>query len=212
MNALREQMLKAGLVTEEQVDKAKEDTKKKAAKRRNQGKPGQQNKGKRGDQRNNGKARRKPANKGAKQSEKVDGKVEHKAVTRDVSKKDKVNKLIRENAVKQDGEATYYFPRKDGKLRSITVSEKVRDALAAGEMAIIATQMTSNPFAIVSKEVGLQIRELQSNRVLALFEGDEEPSDWDLVEAADKAEAEAAAEAAKKTDADTPEAAAESES
>jgi uncharacterized protein YaiL (DUF2058 family) len=192
MNALREQMLKAGLVTEDQVDKAKEDAKKKASKRRNQGKPGQNARGKRPDNRKQNKPRRKPAVKGGKPSEKVDGKIEHKAVTRDVSKKDQVNKLIRDNAVKQDGDATYYFPRKDGKLRSINVSEKVRDALAAGEMAIIATQMTSNPYAVVSKDVGLQIQTLQSNRVLALFDGVEEPSDWDLVEAADKAAAEAA--------------------
>lgn len=187
MNALREQMLKAGLVTEDQVDKAKEDAKKKSAKRRNQGKSGQANKGKRSDNRNTNKDRRKPAAKGRKPAEKVDGKVEHKSVTRDVSKKDQVNKLIRENAVKQDGDATYYFPRKDGKLRSINVSEKVRDALAAGEMAIIATQMTASPFAVVSKEIGQQIQTMQSHRVLALFDGKEEPSDWDLVEALDKA-------------------------
>lgn len=187
MNALREQMLKAGLVTEDQVDKAKEDAKKKSAKRRNQGKPGQANKGNRPDNRGANKPRRKPAAKGRKPAEKVDGTIEHKAVTRDVSKKDQVNKLIRENAVKQDGDATYYFPRKDGKLRSISVSEKVRDALAGGEMAIVATQMTASPFAVVSKDVGLQIQALQSNRVLALFDGTEEPSDWDLLEAADKA-------------------------
>jgi uncharacterized protein YaiL (DUF2058 family) len=193
MNALREQMLKAGLVTEDQVDKAKHDAKKKAAKQRNPSRPNNGPQGKRPDARSNNKPRRKPAAKGGKPAEKVDGKIEHKAVTRDVSKKDQVNKLIRENVVKQDGDATYYFPRRDGKLRSITVSEKVRDALAAGEMAIIATQMTASPFAIVNKDVGLQIQALQSHRVLALFDGAEEPSDWDLVEALDKAAADAKA-------------------
>lgn len=202
MNALREQMLKAGLVTEEQVDKVKDDAKKKAAKRRHQSKPGQANKGKRSDARKPSKPRRKPAAKGGKPSEKVDGTVEHKAVTRDVSKKNQVNKLIRENAVKQDGEATYYFPRKDGKLRSINVSEDLRNALAAGDMAIIATQMTASPFAVVSKEVGLQIQALQSSRVLALFDGTEEPSDWDLVDAADKAASDAEDSATRESSTD----------
>jgi uncharacterized protein YaiL (DUF2058 family) len=193
MNALREQMLKAGLVTEDQADKAKHDAKKKAAKQRNPSRPSHGPQGKRADARSSNKPRRKPAAKGGKPAEKVDGKIEHKAVTREVSKKDQVNKLIRENVVKQDGDATYYFPRRDGKLRSITVSETVRDALAAGEMAIIATQMTASPFAIVNKDVGLQIQTLQSHRVLALFDGAEEPSDWDLVEALDKAAADAKA-------------------
>lgn len=170
-SALGAQLVKAGLATEDQLEKSKQSKKdqKKPVHNKNAKAKGKPNNKRRGP-----KPTTKPAtNKG--DTSKVE--VSHNIVTRQVSKKSKVNDLIRKH-VTVDAAADQEFNFAiNGKLRQITVTQQQAEQISKGELAIVKTDVSRDPYALVPAAAAIEIRELQAGRIAAFFDDEESAED-----------------------------------
>lgn len=158
---LGEQLVQAGIATEKQLEKAKEQPAHKGYKKKTGGK-------------------RKGKGKRAAPVAKADtGKIEvtENTLTRQVSKKAKANELIKANLVVDMAASEIFNFAVNGKLRQITVTPEQATKIANGELAIIKTDVTRDPYVLIPAAAAVQLRDLQPNRILAFFDEPEATDD-----------------------------------
>lgn len=164
--ALGEQLVNAGIATEQQLEKAKEKPAHKGYKQKTGGK----RKGK--GQRAKGPIQTNPVQTSKADTSKVE--VTEKAVTRQVSKKDKVNGIIRKQLVVAGEGQSFNFVLA-GKLKQLEVSAEQAEQLASGELTIVKSDVKRDPYVLVPQAGAEAIAALIPNRVL-LNNKDAEPS------------------------------------
>lgn len=166
-NALGDQLVKAGLATEEQLEKTKLDKKKKPN-HRNKSAAGKNNKHAAGKQR--GKKPRNAAKKPG--TDKVE--VSESIVTRQVSKKSKANELIRKNIVVDTAADQTFNFAVNGKLRELTVTAAQAEQISNGELAIAKTDVSRDPYVLITAKAAIELRELLPARLVVFFDEPEE--------------------------------------
>lgn len=164
--ALGEQLVNAGIATEQQLQKAKE----KPANKGYKPKTGGKRKGK-------GQRARTPQPANKAETSKIE--VSEKAVTRQVSKKDKVNALIKKHLVAAGDGQSFNFALA-GKLKQIEVSAEQAKQLAQGELAIVKSDVRRDPYVLVASAAADEIAALLPARVL-LDNSKQAPSEDDAV-------------------------------
>ena len=172
-SALGDQLVKAGLATEEQLEKSKLDKKKpKSGKRAG----GNKKSGQRADNRGRkGKPRKNANTKPKSGSHKVE--VSESIVTRQVSKKTKANELIRKHLVVDPAADQAFNFAVNGKLREITVTAKQAEQISQGELAIVKTDVSRDPYVLVPAATAVELRELQPGRIAAFYDEAEDNAD-----------------------------------
>lgn len=170
-SALGAQLVKAGLATEDQLEKSKQSKNERKKPHQNK-KPKSANKGKnpRRGARPSGRPPAKPAtSKG--DTSKVE--VSHSVMTRQVSKKTKVNEIIRKHVVADAAADQEFNFAMNGKLRQITVTPQQAELISKGELAIVKTDVSRDPYALVPAAAAIELRELQPGRIAAFFDDEE---------------------------------------
>lgn len=176
-SALGAQLVKAGLATEDQLEKsqqAKKERKKPAHHKK--AKPAGKGKNPRRGGKTSGKANRDQA---ARKADTSKVEVSESIVTRQVSKKAKVNELIRKHVVADAAADQEFNFAINGKLRQITVTQQQADLISKGELAIVKTDVSRDPYALIPAAAAIELRELQPGRIAAFFD-DEDTEDENL--------------------------------
>jgi uncharacterized protein YaiL (DUF2058 family) len=184
-NDLRSQLLKAGLVTEEQVRKA--DSKARKEKRREPKKP----KSKTGlsfDEPE--KLRRQREVEEARLRDRDEQRRKHEARERTRQAKVEAERKAREaaenarriierggRAPEETGGVRYNFAEK-GVVRTITVSESQRAALSSGELGIVRPHTQLQQYQLLDRAAALELREVLPEKLLLLHEPGEEEDEF----------------------------------
>lgn len=166
-NPFQEQLLKAGLVTKEQVHKAQKEKHKNSKQKR----PKKQ----RAAPDDNAIKAREAAAQKAKHDRELNQKKQEQARQKAVSVE--INQLILQNQLKQnpDDDVAYRFEHQ-GKVKTIYVDETNRQKLAQGKIGIARIE---GRYKLVPLAVAQKIRERNSKRIILIIPDNNEPDQND---------------------------------
>lgn len=178
MQNLREQLLKAGLITEDQKTKAETQLDRKNPRRRDDTRPPPRNNGNgNGDKAHaNGNGNGQPSQNQAPQGQQPQ---QQKPSKKQLAKQPlnrmldlsdpkvlKIYQAIEANRVREDtkGEIPFHFTLRDGRVRKIFVNKPTSESLEAGKMAIVEDGEVGRHVIVASSAVAL-IREADAEAV-----------------------------------------------
>ena len=148
--SLREQLLKAGLVTEQQVNKAERDQRQREhGSTRNTPRPGRQERGPTPRELAAQKAAAEKAARDAELNRRKQEKAERKARFAEI------RQLVEQNHVARVETDDYYNFQDGAKIRRVSVTPELRERLIRGALAIVRCE---GRYAFVPAEVGQRIR------------------------------------------------------
>ena len=152
-NPFQDQLLKAGLVSKKQANKAKREK----HQNRKQNKPQPQSS-------LSSKVKKEQQAK-AEQNRQLN--LKKSAEKKEQEKKAQIRQLIEQNQLELDGRGEAYHFVKDKKIQRIFISEEMTEQLSRGQLAVVAVK---DSFAVVPAKTARQIRERCKETILAFYE------------------------------------------